>query len=117
MNSLLIGLAVGLSLTLVTEMLTAALLRVRGWDLALIGLVNCVTNPIVNLMYACTLLFFSQDSPVPYLILTALEVAVLFGEAWAFRLILRFRRIRPLLLSLILNGVSFLVGLILKLIL
>ena len=114
MNSLLIGLAVGLSVTLVTELPAAALLRVRGWDLVLIGLVNCVTNPVVNLIYVWSLLTFSRYSAVPYLILAALEISVVFGEAWAFRLILHYRRSRPFLLSLIPNGVSFSVGLILN---
>ena len=101
MNSLLFGLAYGLSVTLVTELSVAALLRVRGWDLVLIGLVNCLTNPVVNLIYAWSLLNFSQNSAVPYLVLAALEIAVVFGEAWAFRVTLKYRRIRPLLLSLI----------------
>ncbi|MBQ1350930.1 MAG: hypothetical protein U0P28_06170 [Ruminococcus sp.] len=114
MNSLLFGLVYGLSVTLVTELSVAALLRVRGWDLVLIGLVNCLTNPVVNLIYAWSLLNFSQNSAVPYLVLAALEIAVVFGEAWAFRVTLKYRRIRPLLLSLILNGVSFSVGLILN---
>ena len=61
MNSLLFGLAYGLSVTLVTELSVAALLRVRGWDLVLIGLVNCLTNPVVNLIYAWSLLKKGAD--------------------------------------------------------
>lgn len=111
MSNLLIGLAYSLGLTLAAELMTAALLRVRGWDLVLIGLINCLTNPVINLIYAWTLMTFSRHSAVPYVILAALETAVVFGEAWAFRLTLRWRRIRPLRLSLLLNAVSFAAGL------
>ncbi len=111
MSNLLIGLAYSLGLTLAAELMTAALLRVRGWDLVLIGLINCLTNPVINLIYAWTLMTFSRHSAVPYVILAVLETAVVFGEAWAFRLTLRWRRIRPLRLSLLLNAVSFAAGL------
>ena len=84
-----------LCLTLAVEVPLAALLRVRGWDLVLIGLINCVTNPLVNLIYAWALLSFPQGSPLPYFVLAALELAAVFGEGLAFRLTLRFRRLHP----------------------
>ena len=99
-------------LTLAVEVPLAALLRVRGWDLVLIGLINCVTNPLVNLIYAWALLSFPRESPLPYVVLAALELAALFGEGLAFRLTLRFCRFHPLLLSLILNAASFTAGLL-----
>ena len=77
MSNLLIGLAYSLGLTLAAELMTAALLRVRGWDLVLIGLINCLTNPVINLIYAWTLMTFSRHSAVPYVVLAALETAVL----------------------------------------
>ena len=79
-----------LCLTLAVEVPLAALLRVRGWDLVLIGLINCVTNPLVNLIYAWALLSFPQGSPLPYFVLAALELAAVFGEGLAFRLTLRW---------------------------
>ena len=85
-------------------------LRVRGWDLLLVGLINCLTNPVVNLLGSWAFLSLPPGSAAPYLCLAGLEAAVVFGEALLFHKLLEYRRLHPLLLSLILNAASFAAG-------
>ena len=110
MSSPVAALLFSLALTLAVEVPLAALLRVRGLDLLLVGIINCLTNPVVNLLYQWALVSFSARSPLPFVCMAALEIAVLFGEALLFAKLLHYRRIHPLLLSLILNAASFLSG-------
>lgn len=110
MNSVLSSLLFALALTLAVEVPLAALLRVRGWDLLLVGLINCLTNPVVNLLGSWAFLSLPPGSAAPYLCLAGLEAAVLFGEALLFHKLLEYRRLHPLLLSLILNAASFAAG-------
>lgn len=102
----------GLLLTLLVELSLAALLKVRGWDLVIIGLINCLTNPIVNYIFNWAWVLFKGQPLFPYLILAALELAVLFFEALLFKKLLHFRKIGALKLSLILNSASFAAGLL-----
>ena len=48
MSSPVAALLFSLALTLAVEVPLAALLRVRGLDLLLVGIINCLTNPVVN---------------------------------------------------------------------
>lgn len=110
MNNLMITILLSLGLTIAVEVAVAALLRVRSMDLVLIGLINCLTNPLVNYVYNWLLWTFPRGSIVPYLLLGAMEAAVIFMEALLFWRMLHYRDLDPLLLSLILNTVSFSVG-------
>ena len=115
MSSLIGALLFALVLTLVTELAVAAILGARGLDLVIIGLVNCLTNPIVNYAYWWACALWGGTVAVPYLVLAALELAVLFGEALLFKKLLFFHKISAMRLSLILNASSFALGLIVNL--
>ena len=115
MSSLVCALLSALALTLAAELSVAAILGVRGWDLVIIGLVNCLTNPLVNYAYWWAWALWGGVGVVPYLVLAALEISVLFGEAAMFKKLLLYRKIKPLLLSLILNASSFVLGIIIAL--
>lgn len=110
MNGIMASLLLSLALTLAVEVPLAAALRVRGWDLVLVGLINCVTNPIVNVAYNAAWLWWSGTPWAPYAALAVLEAAVLFGEALFFKKALTFRRCGALRLSLLLNAASFAAG-------
>ena len=116
MSGVVSALLLSLGVTLVVELLLAALLGVRGMDLVVIGVANCLTNPIVNYCNDWALYLCRGDLLIPSLILLLLEVAAVAGEALLFRALLRYRRIRPLPLSLILNGTSLTVGLLITLV-
>ncbi len=109
MNPYLKSILTALLLTLAVELIAAAVLRVRKpTDYLFIALVNCFTNPIVNLIYYFSVVFLPE--PVPYFIMALLEVAVVFTEALLFSRLLSYKRLRPIIFSLILNASSFAAG-------
>ena len=109
MNPYLKSILTALLLTLAVELIAAAVLRVRKpTDYLIIALVNCLTNPIVNIIYYFSLIFLPV--PVPYFIMALLEVAVVFTEALLFSRLLSYKRLRPIIFSLILNASSFAAG-------
>lgn len=100
--------AICLLLTLVLEEAVALIAGVRRkFDLAVIFFANTLTNPPVVLLGL--LLPSYTDIPRPvYVIL--LEAAVFVTEALIYRKLLYTRRPNSFLMSLILNGVSFIIG-------
>ncbi len=97
-----------LSLTLVFEEATALIAGVRKrFDLAVIFFTNTLTNPPVVLLGLLIPSYTDIPRPV-YVIL--LETAVFVTEALIYRKLLYTRRPNAFLLSLILNGVSFVIG-------
>lgn len=98
-----------LLLTLAVELGIAWLIGVRKRkDLALVALVNVLTNPplvlILDLVYV-----FDRDHLHWYLI-AALELAAVCIEALLYRNRLEFKRISPWQISLLLNGISYFGG-------
>lgn len=116
MNGIVTALLLSLVITLITELILAVLLGVRGIDLVVIGLANCVTNPIVNYCYDWALVLSNGNLMISSICLFLLEAFAVICEALLFRALLRYRKIRPVWLSLILNASSFSVGLIITLI-
>ena len=103
-----------LLLTLVFECGAALLLGVRDrTDLLNVALVNVMTNPPVVLCMFLTGFFFGRGARIPVEIL--LEILVVVIEGLIFKKILRYEKIRPMLLSLILNGISYGLGQIVNL--
>lgn len=110
MSGILWALLFNLLLTLAVELGAAAIVGVRGGDLAVIALINCVTNPVVNLCYDGIWLWQNGQGALPYVCLAVLEIGVVAVEALLFKKLLRCKKIKPLWLSLLLNGASFLTG-------
>ena len=118
MGLILISLLRSLIPTLIVELYLAAALRVHsGKDLLVIALANILTNPIVNYCYYWAIYLFSEHSVYSWLILLALEVFAVVTEFVIYRFLLSYDRIGKLKLSLLLNGASFLFGLLLSLLL
>lgn len=117
MQSILLSLLLSLILTLSVELSIAFLLKIRrGKDLIIIGLANLLTNPVVNYCYYWAIYFFTARNVYTVLILIALEAAAVFVEYLIYKLLLSFERFGKLKLSLLLNGASFLTGLIISII-
>lgn len=100
--------ALCLILTLVFEETAALISGIRkGFDLAVIFFTNTLTNPVV--VFADMLLYTYTSVPRPVYVII-LESAVFITEALIFRKLLFARKPNAFLLSLILNGASFVLG-------
>lgn len=107
---MLTSLALSLALTLAIELPLAFLFGVRkGLDVLCVFLVNVVTNPPLVLI----LNLVSMKAIPPWYLIAVLEVGAVAAEALFYRKCLSRCPIHPLLLSLILNGISYLGGFLL----
>lgn len=108
MKEIIWTLAVCLLLTIVLEETTAFIAGIRkGFDLAVILFTNTLTNPAA--VFADILLRTYTSVPgIIYVII--LEAVVFAAEALIYRKLLFTRKPNAVLLSLMLNGVSFLIG-------
>lgn len=98
-----------LGLTIIIETCLACFLGMHeGKDLLIVIIANCITNPAASSVPAVLAFFFGRSIYVFMLII--IETAVLFAEWIIFKSFLRYRRIRPFALSLILNAASFITG-------
>ena len=91
MNGIVTALLLSLVITLITELILAVLLGVRGIDLVVIGLANCVTNPIVNYCYDWALVLSDGNLLISSICLFLLEAFAVICEALLFRALLRYR--------------------------
>ena len=100
-----------LALTLAIELPLAGLLGLRrGKDFVLVALVNILTNPLLGLILDGIWLGLGIW-PKWYIILP-LEVAVVLTEGLLYRGRLEHETINPMILSALLNGISYLGGLL-----
>ena len=111
--SIPLAMAVCLSLTLVFELLAAFGAGIRkGKDFVNVILVNVMTNPIVATVPLWVNLRFGITPR--HIVLAFLEVFALFSEAFVYAKVLDYKRMHPLLLSLLLNLCSYGAGIILN---
>jgi hypothetical protein len=103
---LLTALGISLALTLALELLFAVASGKRGKDLALVALVNIVTNPAVVLVY---FLASAYTALHPVLVTAVLEIMAVLTEAYYYH---RYGNcfLRPLLFSLGANAFSYGIG-------
>ena len=108
-------LALTLALTLVIEITLAVLLKVRStFDIIFLILINCITNPTVNVIYGLIIWYTDIEawSFAGWVVVLILEFLVWISEALMIKKLLEYKKIKPMLLSLILNVSSFLIGLV-----
>ena len=112
MREVLLTLAVCLLLTVVLEESAALAVGVRkGFDLTVILFANTLTNPIA-VFCDLALQAYTDISRAVYVII--IELTVFITEALIYRKLLFTKKPSPFILSLILNGVSFVTGMLLS---
>lgn len=99
-----------LFLTIIIEAGLAFVLKYRKIDLIYIILVQIITNPIFNT--TSLIVFFKYGPHIQKLYVYIMEVLILIVEGFIYYKTLERRKINPFLLSLILNGTSYILGLI-----
>ncbi len=111
------SLSTSLAITLVVELaVAAALFGMRAHrDLAVLGLINVATNPMVNLLLAAEMAASGSRSladPVTATTLAVLEVAVVLVEWQVLARLLPEWRGSALRMSVVMNAASFGVGML-----
>ena len=110
-SELIHSLLVSLLITELLELPAAFLAGIRNKrDLFLIFLIDLITNPVL-VMILNGIIIFTGDTPPGHLVI-GLEIAVVIAEYLLFKICLRPGRIHPLVLSLLLNTISFLGGIL-----
>lgn len=77
------------------------------WKASILG--NVVTNPVLNVIVLLLRILLPEDNLVTGVIIV-LEIAVVFFEAWFYRLQLSNPYKDCILFSLLANGLSFVLG-------
>lgn len=109
LNSLPLLLIRCLLLTIIIELIIALILGIRDKkDIINVILVNVITNPIV--VMSQTLLYIKFGYNIEMIGIAILEVLVVLVEGLIYKKVLNYKKINPILLSLILNALSFLIG-------
>lgn len=104
-----------LLLTIIIELGIAILLGIREKkDILNIIVINCITNPILNYIMM-VVLYLTSNNLIIYSLLFLFEIIVIIIEYLFYRKKLLFKNINLLLLSIILNISSVIVGFIILL--
>lgn len=112
MKTLLLSLALSLGLTLLLELAVALLFGQRKKALLLVALVNILTNPPVVLIL--NLVTMMTGNSLSWLLIVALELAVVAVEGFIYQKGRLLRKWNPWLFSMILNTISYLGGCLLS---
>ena len=112
-SNIVLLLLVCLVSTIVIELLFAVVFKVRRRNLIIVVLAQIVTNPIIvlvsNLIYCIT----RADNINFFIILIVLEPAAFLVEGIMYKYFFEnYKFMNPFLLSAVLNGCSFLFGLV-----
>lgn len=102
-----------LACTLVIEIIFALILGMRKkGDILTVALVNVMTNPLVVSLGFISGFFFGTK--VRIICTVFLELFAFASEGIAYRYALRYKKLNPFLLSLLLNAASYLSGFIIN---
>lgn len=103
------SLIISLFLTIVIELSTSFLLGVRSKrDILVCILVNTCTNPAV--VYIANLLILYSNQTIYNIIVTIMEISVIFIEFILYKKCLQDYKKSPFVLSLINNSISWTIG-------
>lgn len=109
LNDLPFGMLKCLICTIIIEIFVAFLIGIKNKkDLLNILLVNIVTNPIVSSIPVYFNVFYNLK--IRNISLIILEILTLFTEGVIYKKYLKYKKINPFLISLILNLSSYLIG-------
>ena len=101
---------ISLTLTLVFEVGLALILKYRGKDILNVVLVNILTNPLLNSVIVAINYYYGLKTRNVCLFI--LEIVVVIVEGFIYQKYLKRRVINGFLLSLILNLVSYGLGIL-----
>lgn len=111
MIKLVLQMFINLVLTIFIELGISLLLGIRKRnDINNIIYINCITNIVLNYIINILSIIFYKNIFIVYVILGILEILVIFIEYIYYKNNLK-SKINPLLLSIILNTLSFTIGL------
>ncbi len=98
-----------LTVTILTELLTALILKIYNkTDILNIVLVNILTNPLlVSLLY---LVFLKYGVIAKIIFEIAMEILIFIVEGAIYKKYLKYDKINPFLISFILNATSYFIG-------
>lgn len=106
------SLIISLFLTLLIEIVVSIILGVRDKnDFKIIICANICTNPIV--VYISNLVLLLNNNLVYIVTVAALEIIAILVEYYIYEKRLSFKKVSPLMISLICNIVSFGIGVLL----
>ncbi|MBR6133677.1 MAG: hypothetical protein IKQ29_03040 [Bacilli bacterium] len=95
--------------TIIIEIVIALILKIKAKkDLINILLVNILTNPIV--VSIPVLILFRYGKYYSNITLYILEIITVITEGFIYKKVLKYKKINPYLISLILNLGSYLIG-------
>ncbi len=108
-------LLISLSCTLIIEVLTALALKVRDKkDIINVVLVNILTNPLlVSLSLYINLEFGLKWRKI---LIIPMEIIVVLVEGLIYKKYLKYNKINPIILSLIPNAMSYIIGIFINMI-
>ena len=102
-----------LVLTIIIELIIAIIIGIRGKkNIINVVLVNIITNPLVVTLPFFLLIVFNYQ--VYKYSIYFLEVITLITEGFIYYKVLDYKRINPFIISLILNGASYLLGFVIN---
>lgn len=108
------SLIISLFLTLVIEITISLILGIRDIkDIKIIFWANVLTNPIVVFTTNCVMLL--NNNLIYNIVVAIMEVAAVIVEYILFKKFLENKKKSPLLLSIINNGISFSLGIVINL--
>lgn len=98
-----------LVLTILVELILGLILRIRDKkDIINLILVNIVTNPIVVMAQVILYKYFGHNAEIIGIII--MEILAVLIEGLIYKKVLKYKKINPIILSLILNTTSFFIG-------
>lgn len=110
MLNIFLQMIINLVLTVIIELVVGLIIGIRKKsDIYNIIFINCITNIIIN--YVMNIFkYFIYSNIIIYIILAIFEVIVVLVEYKFYKRNLEYKKINPLLLSIILNILSFSIG-------
>ena len=111
MITIIIKLIIALLLTIIIETSLAIILKIRNKkDLLNIVLINIITNLSLNIFILLSNIIFKRL----IINIIILEIIVVLIEALFYKKKLAYKKINPFILSLLLNVISYSIGLLIK---
>ena len=99
--------------TLVIEIIVGIVIGIRDKkDILNVGLVNIFTNPLVSSIPV--LIYFYCGYTLEIISLVILEIFAFVSEGFIYSKVLKYKKINPYLVSLILNLSSYIIGVIIN---